>query len=72
MIRILLHVENKLIRFRVENSLHPSQTGINQSGSGIGLKNVTRRLELLYPGRHRLMIRNTDQTFSVDLEIDVP
>ena len=70
-IRILLQVEERCIRFGVENTLHPSQTGTNQAGSGIGLKNVTRRLDLLYPGRHRMVVSKTDQTYSVTLEIDV-
>jgi len=36
---------------------------------GIGLRNVQRRLELLYPGRHRLSIRDAVNTFEVQLMI---
>jgi two-component system, LytTR family, sensor kinase len=37
---------------------------------GIGLQNVKRRLELLFPGRHRLSIMDGPVFFIVKLEID--
>ena len=37
--------------------------------SGIGLKNVRRRLELLYPKKHTLTIVEDDVNFSVDLNL---
>ncbi len=39
--------------------------------SGIGLENVIRRLELVYPGRHRLHIKKEDGKFMINLEIDL-
>lgn len=39
--------------------------------SGIGLENVKRRLALLYPQRHQLMIDNSDDRFIVKLNIDL-
>lgn len=36
---------------------------------GIGLKNVRRRLDLLYPDQHQLKITETDEFFSIELEI---
>ncbi len=38
---------------------------------GLGLKNVRRRLELLYPDRHELTIRETELTYAVDLRISL-
>ncbi|MCK9421066.1 MAG: sensor histidine kinase [Bacteroidales bacterium] len=38
---------------------------------GIGLTNVTKRLELLYPGKHELVIHETDTIFSVELTVFV-
>ncbi|HEY6062347.1 MAG TPA: histidine kinase [Chitinophagaceae bacterium] len=56
--------------FLVENSKEPGQKQNGKSG-GIGLANVKRRLELLYPGKHELKIEETDKTFSVKLNLRV-
>ncbi|MGX5819062.1 sensor histidine kinase [Chitinophaga lutea] len=57
--RLSLHVYNTC-----DEHLAPS-TG------GIGLANVKRRLELLYPGRYDLEIRNGGPTYRVTLNLDV-
>jgi LytS/YehU family sensor histidine kinase len=44
-------------------------SGIIYEEGGIGLKNVQRRLELLYNGNHELSIENNADTFSVRLKI---
>jgi two-component system, LytTR family, sensor kinase len=56
--------------FTVENSKEPGIIRLEKKG-GIGLTNVKRRLELLYPGRHELRIDETDKTFSVKLNLQV-
>jgi len=40
-----------------------------ESPSGIGLNNISRRLELLYPEKHHLTINRKDEQFTVTLEI---
>lgn len=65
-IRMRLHVDEQVIRFAVVNELGVQQ---KDAGGGIGLENVRRRLELLYPDRHQLDIRQTKNTFEVELEI---
>ncbi|MEZ0610974.1 sensor histidine kinase [Fibrella sp. WM1] len=40
-------------------------------GSGIGLSNTKARLQLLYPGRHELVIRDEPDTFAVELDISL-
>lgn len=43
---------------------------VNQTEAhGIGLKNVKRRLELLYPNRHELKITDLPESFEIDLKI---
>lgn len=41
------------------------------AGSGIGLANVQRRLQLLYPNRHQLQIEQTAETFTCNLSIEL-
>jgi LytS/YehU family sensor histidine kinase len=39
---------------------------------GIGISNVKRRLELLYPARHELYINDTPETYEVTLTLQLP
>ena len=39
--------------------------------SGIGLNNVRKRLELIYPGDHQFNITSTDNSFSVEIEFPI-
>ena len=68
-IDIFLKVLDSGISFRVENTVFRKEGEPIALESGIGLKNVLRRLELLYPGSHRIDIRDTGQKYRVDLQI---
>ena len=46
----------------IENSYFPKNE-TDKSGSGIGLDNLRKRLELLYPGRYLLNIEQTDDKY---------
>ncbi len=59
--------DGRIIEFRGENKKR--SVAVNNP-DGLGLKNVTRRLELLYPGRHLLKIDSNDDYFKVYLRID--
>ena len=50
-IRILFNEKEGEIRCDITNSYHP-KTDADKSGSGIGLEQVRKRLELSYPGRY--------------------
>lgn len=54
--------------FIVENDL-PERYQSNKENSGIGLENLKRRLELLYPGRHKLTLDKQADRFTAILEI---
>lgn len=59
---------NKII-FQCTNPVaEPSSLAFTEY-SGIGLENVKRRLALLYPEKHKLVITNNDKNFSVYLEL---
>ncbi len=55
--------------FSTENSKDRAKT--TDAYSGIGLKNVKRRLELLYPGRHELIIHDENDIYRVDLRLKI-
>ncbi len=68
-IDILVKVTGQGIFFRVENNVirKPAEnTGVE---SGIGLKNVLRRLDLLYPSLHEISIQDDGLKYLVELTI---
>jgi two-component system, LytTR family, sensor kinase len=68
-ITILLTCSEKMLSFYVGNHIAKHQGGAIEQGSGIGLKNVMRRLELLYPDKHYLEIRDDGNQYEAELEI---
>lgn len=62
----------KFLHFEVENTVSRRKTEkVHQDGKGIGLMNVKRRLELIYPHRHLFHIKREDDKFTVDLKIQL-
>jgi sensor histidine kinase YesM len=68
-IEITLVVQNNDLLFSVSNSLHKNT--VAEKDSGIGLNNVKRRLELLYPGKYSLSVQKTEQEFKVNLKLNL-
>lgn len=66
-IRITLSRTADRFGFRVMNTTDPAS--FSSSSQGIGLRNVKRRLELLYNGRHTLNIAHPPGKFEVCLEL---
>ena len=71
-VAIKLEANDGVVNFTVVNTTESKAATlqVHQSG-GIGLKNVKRRLELLYPGKHRLDITNNNGVFEVLLQVDM-
>lgn len=68
-IQIHLRADNEKLYFVVRNKFQANLQEVRDKDSGIGLANVQRRLELLYPDRHVLSIGKQDDWFNVSLEI---
>lgn len=69
-VRLSFAVRGQQLEFRCENSKPAVAIGSSGVG-GIGLTNIRRRLELLYPDRHRLEIKDNERTFTVNLYLDL-
>lgn len=67
-VEVSLNRSNGSLAFSVRNSKEVNERNTDPAG-GIGLVNVKRRLELLYPGKHQLHIKNSNEEFSVALAL---
>lgn len=68
-IHIGMQIDNSQITFIAENSVGKSSQPDDQQHSGIGLENVRKRLNLLFPEKHSLAISKADAVFRVELSI---
>lgn len=69
-IEIYLNISDKKLHFSVRNKIAPGSAEVKDNSSGIGLKNVQRRLELLYPESHRLELSRTEEWFKAELWLE--
>ena len=44
---------------------------IKSDRQGIGISNVSKRLELLYKNKHELQVREEEEVFVVDLKVQL-
>lgn len=71
-VHIYLNVDQDEISMDISNSKAPKadEKPLEQNSSGgIGLKNVKRRLHLLYPNKHKLKIEDEERKYRVQLDI---
>jgi two-component system LytT family sensor kinase len=70
-VTVSLSTDRSMLHFHCTNnydsSIGPSHR--KEHSGGIGLPNVVKRLELIYPGRHDLRISDHNQTFEVILNL---
>lgn len=68
-IDIKLQNGHERVSLIVKNKISDAPIEEKDGSSGIGLKNVRRRLELLYPGRHTLELTDEDGWFIASLDL---
>lgn len=69
---IELNLNNEEFNFFIRNKIPKSQTVQSKgNASGIGLVNVIKRLELLYPDQHILKISEQENEYRVKLKINL-
>lgn len=69
-IDIKLKCEKDSIHLNVKNSNH-RKTKSTEEESGIGLENVRQRLAMLYPNKHLFQIFDNDESFEINLKIEL-
>lgn len=69
-VHIGLEKHNGTLEFRVRNTTD-DRGELSHHKGGIGLSNVKRRLELLYPGKHQLSVSREQDWFNVHLKISI-
>lgn len=71
-LHISINFQHEKMLFKIENNFShtvPAQTSKN---SGIGLKNIERRLKYLYaPDEYKYEVSRTDDTFKIQLEVQL-
>ena len=65
-IKLKINLEDGHLYFFIQNKKH---THNRDSSGGIGLANVRRRLDLLYPGKYNLDIRDEADTYTCQLSL---
>lgn len=71
-VNLELDVFENDLRMSLENSKTPSLPKImDKRSGGIGLVNVKRRMEILYPGKHQLDIMESPNTYKVELNLNL-
>ena len=70
-IHVEMNIQDEKLQFTVKNNKGIVDETENGAFRGLGLDNVKRRLALLYPGRHRLMIKDEATLYTVELQLDL-
>lgn len=68
-IEISIRSNDQDVSFFVKNKFNTHSKETKDHNSGIGLKNVRRRLKLLYPDRHTLKIKEKENWYMIELDL---
>ncbi len=66
----IVATDPQTIRCEIANSYFPKSEEQDKSGSGIGLENLKKRLELLYPGKYAYNVETTNEIYKSTLTIN--
>jgi two-component system LytT family sensor kinase len=68
-IEINLKLLSNVLTLETRNALNINKDSTNDSNLGIGLNNVRRRLQIIYPNRHKLEIETSNDIYHSTLEV---
>ena len=67
-IKVNVTILENIITFSIQNPINKKYLKCPGRAGGIGLPNVRKRLQLLYPEKHMLEINNSGETFRITLK----
>jgi len=71
-VHVVFKMNENDLQLRVKNSIDPDYVAIqNKSKGGLGLGNVKQRLDLIYPGQYNLTTTKENDSFEINLQIDL-
>jgi len=71
-IHVFIQFLPEIMRFKVENNFDNTLPGKTSKSSGIGLKNIERRLKFLYSANeYKYEVMRTEDTFTILLEVQL-
>lgn len=70
-VRIKIESTAKVLYFNIVNKKGENIELADSKYKGIGIENVKKRLELMYPGKHSLVISDNGDKFEVNLQIQM-
>lgn len=68
-ISILLEIQKNHVYLKVKNNKHQGSVLKPDYNTGIGINNTKRRLDLLYPNKHTLVIDDEPASYTINLNI---
>lgn len=68
-IKVRVAVKENVLTLTIQNPSENKRVNLLEEQGGVGLPNVQKRLQLLYPNQHSLVINQIDEVFTVDLKI---
>jgi LytS/YehU family sensor histidine kinase len=71
--KILIYIgfTGKQLQFTTENTIALREKTGKEENGGIGIKNVEKRLNLLYPNRHSLHFEEKEGIYKLELKVDL-
>ncbi|MDB5012568.1 MAG: hypothetical protein JWQ25_770 [Daejeonella sp.] len=68
---ICIILEENLLTLETKNAKSNHAVPVGNTNSGIGLRNAKERLQLLYPNKHTLEIKDNESDFHVKLKLQI-
>jgi sensor histidine kinase YesM len=70
-IKLFVGFDGKILRLKTENKIAKREKPKGEKNSGIGIRNVEKRLNLIYPGKFALIYGETEGIFKLEMSIEL-